>query len=194
MEISAFTIPWARITRVFGSKDKGLVRTVLQNQRLASRAYYPDEDEKGEEPPTYQEALSAIVDGGPFKKSFPEVYVSAVGLLCASLGERLEGLQLADEDASLLSDAETALQKCGVADRLSIAVLLRRGAPFDIPQPEGLPALGYLTGPDVEAALQCYRSLDLSRVPPSVKAIIDQFGTWLQAAADAHEALICLYE
>ena len=170
------------------------MRTVLQNQRLAARAYYPDEDEKGEEPPTYPEALQAIVDGGPFKKSFPEVYVSAVGLLCASLGERLETLQLADEDASLLSAAETALQECGVADRLSVAVLLRRGAPFDIPQPEGLPALGYLTNPDVEVALQCYRSLDLSKLPPAVRGVLDHIGTWLQAATDAREALVCLYE
>jgi hypothetical protein len=195
VEISAYTIPWSRITRVFGSKDKGLVRTVLQNQRLAARAYYPDEDEKGEEPPTYQEALTAIVDGGPFKRSFPEVYVSAVGLLCASLGERLEPpLQLADDDASLLSTAETALQERGVADRCSIAVLLRRGAPFDIPQPEGLPSLGYLTSSEVEAALQCYRTLELGDLPPAVRAIIDQVGAWLETAAEAKEALVCLYE
>jgi hypothetical protein len=194
VEISAYTIPWSRITRVFGSKDKGLVRTVLQNQRLAARAYYPDEDEKGEEPPTYQEALQAIVDGGPFKKAFPEVYVSTVGLLCGSLGERLETLQLSDEDASLLSDAETVLQGCRVTDRFSIAVLLRRGAPFDIPQPEGLPALGYLASADVEAALQCYKTLDLAIVPKEVRAVIDHVGTWLQAAADAREALVCLHE
>jgi len=187
-------IPWPRIIRVFGSRDKGLVGTVLQNQRVAARAYYPDEDEKGEEPPTYRDALQAIVDGGPFRTGFPEVYVSAVGLICASLGERLEELQLSAEDASLLSLAETALHERGAAGRFSIAALLRRGAPFDIPQPEGLPAIGYLTASDVEAAIQCYRSLDLAAVPPAVRAVIDHIGTWLQTASEAREAIVCLYE
>jgi hypothetical protein len=194
VQISAFMIPWARITRVFGSRDHGLVGTVLQNQRVAARAYYPDEDEKGEEPPTYRDALRAIVDGGPFRTGFPEVYVSAVGLICASLGERLEDLQLSAADASLLSLAETALQERGEAGRFSIAALLRRGAPFDIPQPEGLPAIGYLTASEVEAAIQCYRSLDLAAVPPAVRTVIDQIGAWLRTASEAREAIVCLYE
>lgn len=194
VQITPFMIPWARISRVFGSRDKGLVGTVLQNQRVAARAYYPDEDEKGAEPPTYREALQAIVDGGPFETGFPEVYVSAVGLICASLGERLEELQLSIEDASLLSLAEAVLQERGVAGRFSIAALLRRGAPFDIPQPEGLPAIGYLTDSDVEAATECYRSLDLAAVPPAVRAVIDHIGAWLQTASEAREAIVCLSE
>jgi hypothetical protein len=194
VQVTPFMIPWARLTRVFGSRDTGLVGTVLQNQRVAARAYYPDEDEKGEEPPTYRDALQAIVDGGPFQTGFPEVYVSAVGLICASLGERMEELQLSAEDASLLVLAETALQERGAAGRFSIAALLRRGAPFAIPQPEGLPALGFLTPDEVEAAIQCYRSLDLAAVPPAVRAVIDHIGAWLGTASEAGEAIVCLYE
>ncbi len=194
VQISPFMIPWSRIARVFGSRDKGLVRTVLLSQRLAARAYYPDEDEKGEEPPTYPEALQAIVDGGPFKSGFPEVYVSAVGLMCASLGERLEDLHLAPEDSGLLSLAEKVLQERGVADRLSIAALVRRGAPFDIPQPAGLPALGYLNDSEVQAGIQCYRSLDLAAVPPTVRTVIEHVGSWLQTASEAREGIVCLYE
>jgi hypothetical protein len=194
VQVSPFMIPWARITRVFGSRDAGLVRTVLKDAKVAARAYYPDEDEKGEEPPTYKDALQAIVDGGPFKTGFPEVYVNAVGLICASLGERLEDLQLSEEDASLLPLAETVLQERGAADRFGLASLLRRGAPFAIPQPEGLPALGYLAPEDVATAAECYRALDLVAAPPAVRAVIDHVGTWLKTASEAQEALVCLYE
>ena len=194
VQVRPYRIPWARITRVFGSRDEGLVGTVLQGQRVATRAYYPDEDEQGEEPPTYRDALRAIVNGGPFKTGYPEVYVSAVGLICASLGEALEELQLPEEDASLLSLAETVLQERGVTGRFSIAALVRRGAPFAIPQPEGLPALGYLTAAEVETALQCHRSLDLAEVPPAVRAVIDQAGAWLVAASEAREAIVCVYD
>jgi hypothetical protein len=192
VQVTAYRIPWARITRVFGSRDEGLVGTVLQNQRVAARAYYPDEDDKGQEPPTYRDALLAIVNGGPFAAAYPEVYVSAVGLICAWLGERLEELQA--EDASLLSQAETALQERGVAGSFSIAALVRRGAPFAIPQPEGLPALGYLTASEVEAAAGSYRSLDLAAVPPAARTVIDHVGGWLQAASEAREAVVCISE
>ena len=192
VQVAAYRIPWARVTRVFGSRDEGLVGTVLQNQRVAARAYYPDEDETAAEPPTYRDALLAIVNGGPFAAQYPEVYVSAVGLICAWLGERMDDLQV--EDAALLAEAETLLQQRGVAGRFSIAALVRRGAPFAIPQPEGLPALGYLTPAEVETALEGQRSLDLAGAAPAVRAVLDQAGAWLASSSEAREAIVCVSE
>jgi hypothetical protein len=191
-QINAFRVPWNTLARVFGSKDKGLARTILRFQDRDGGAYYDDEDT--DDAPTLLDALVSVIDGGPFNDEFPEVYVSAVGVLCLHVGEELEPLGISSHDVPVVGAAEQALKDLDAVDRFSIFTLLYRGAPFPIPRCEDRPQIGYMTPAEVEAAHRCFQSLALGSQAPNVRSVLDHMAGWLRDAHEAREGLVCLYD
>jgi hypothetical protein len=192
--IIPYRMNWPRFTRVYGSRDRGLVRTTITMQHVyEAETCYDDEDlDESEEPPTIRQAIAAIVDGGPFDADFPGVYVVALKALCAQLGEQLDDLLLASPDVPLVGVTEQELKDLGVSGRLSIFRLVYRGAPWSLPATEDRPTVGYLTPGEVAAAGECYPAIE-RRLSPAAHSVILPVSEWLRAANNAREGLVCFY-
>jgi hypothetical protein len=195
--IKAYRIDWARLSRVYGSRDHSLAKTVASLHGGLDEPYYDlDEDEVEElgEVPGYREAMKSILDGGPFTEVFPEVYIAALELLVWHLGQRLDDMYLSSRAHPVIGMTETALKDLGVADRLSLYSLVFRGAPFPLPETGDFPTMGFLDPGEVAAAHSVARTVQVDRLPEAVRGVVQHLDGWLSSAARAGEGLVCVYD
>jgi hypothetical protein len=211
------TLDVARVEALRGSRSEAFLERLLffsavanQNAYTAKvgalsdeeflawkRKHYPDQPEPEEAPPNLTAVPRAAWEILHRKRLDPDrapIYVAALQLACAAIGEPLDNAEVAPAAPIHFEAVDAALATAGLARKISMSKLVFGGPPIAIPATDDFPAIGYLTPATVKAARGLIAKHDWSAQPAEVQGTLRLVNTWIEEAASRGEGLVCFYQ
>ncbi|MEU8140231.1 DUF7691 family protein [Streptodolium elevatio] len=187
LSLSLFIVDPALPRAVIGSGDVRTRRAIggrFKRDMAHDDEYFASEIEAGA--PTLYEALTAVVDGGPFGATHTFQYGYAYRMICAFHGRRVVGNSFSPFRFGWLARVDEGLKSIGV-DAVQVSEF-GYGLPSPLPQTD-LPGHGVWSPQDCAAALTQYEAVteeQLADLDPEVREAIEECADWLREAR-AHE-------
>lgn len=219
--INAQMVDLDNIRKAFGSKDKKLMKAILDAHDIADDDTDVDEFEEAEEGdedldldeleelPSSQDALRHIIMGEPWARGIGSKYGYVFMTICEHLGERLDAPNWGETRAEYLHEFDKVLAKVGVpASVVSMQALAGETDLFPLPPRNDFPFIGTLTPAEAAAAAKALAAVDRAALekaskkvkisrgeiePEFVVASFDELLTWCQTCAANKKGLILFY-
>lgn len=219
--ITALMVDLDEMRKVFGSRNKKLLKAVLEGSDLADddtdvddfeEAEDGDEDidiDELEELPSSQDALRHIVMGEPWARGIGSKYGYAFMALCQHLGEELDRPTWCETRAEYVEAFDKVLVRVGVPPEVvSMSALTNSGGPFPLPPRNDFPCIGAMTsqqaataavalaGVNREALNRASQGVRISRGTVESEFVIecfDELRQWCETCAEAKKDLILFY-
>lgn len=183
LSLSIFVVDPDVAQAVVGSGDVRVRRAIggrFKQEMARDDDYFASEIEAGA--PTLYEALTAVVDGGPFTEKHAFQYGYAYRMICAFHGRRLYGNMFSPFRFGWLERVDDGLKSIGVT---AVGVSeFSYGLPSPLPYTD-LPGHGVWTAAECATALQQYEAATeerLSALDHEVREAIEEITEWLRAA------------
>ncbi len=178
--IQPFAVKLMRVRRAFGSRDAALVAEITG--RFDWRF---EQDDCEEDEPTLEVALHETIEERPLRDGYEHKYGYVVELLCWHYGTFLPNEHFMGIRHQWAEEVDRGLIRAGVPEEV---FGLRRhrmfqGSPVDIPSPDDLPSIGYLTASEGVPALRSLRAADRAVLDTEVGAAAVQLTGWLETCS-----------
>lgn len=169
LNLSVYKLEIPRLRAVQGSSDRVLLLRVIDENRELIEQHDQFYRSGAARYLSLADAVGQIIEGVVDEQAEPLFqFEHAAALIAGTLGEVLDPGLLRESHPELWEDADTFLQdqlvKAGFAQSafLSLESLLSRGPVLEIPiDPLNPLGSGYLTGEEVQQALEVFGSIDL---------------------------------
>lgn len=169
-----------------GSQDVRMRRAIggrFKREMAQDDDYFASRIEDGA--PTRYEALTAVIDGGPFNEQHAFQYGYAYRLICAFHGRMLVTSNFSPFRSGWLERVDEGLKSLGVT-AVQVAEL-GYGLPAPLPYTD-LPGHGVWTPSECTTALEQYEAAaeeQFAVLDREVREAVEEAATWLQAARTA---------
>ena len=186
--ISAFAVSLDEIKRAAGSKNQGLLTTIIHDYGSEF-----DQIDIEEDTVPLEQALRHIVMGEKQDRHSGTSYGFALYFLCRHLGEKLETESWEGMGVDWAEDVDGALEQAGV-DPAVFSVqkhLMFRGSPIKIPITDS-PCIGYLRTSEIAAASTALSAASFDDV--EIKESLSEVGKWFEQCKKANRDLVCFYD
>jgi hypothetical protein len=181
LSLSLFLVDPEIPRAAIGSGDVRMRRAIggrFKQEMSADDDYFSYEIANGA--PTRYEALTAVVDGGPFDERHGFQYGYAYRMICAFHGRRLWGNSFSPFKYAWLEHVDEALKSLGV-DAVAVSDL-GYGLPSPLPHTD-LPGHGVWTARECAAALVQYEAVtaeQFATLDDHVREAVEEIGGWLR--------------
>jgi hypothetical protein len=177
--LTVYAIPFERLQRVPGSRDRGLVEAVSAESRgfLAQIDALGDGDE---ERPRCRDALAQIVEGAALSPHLGYLYGYALEALCAYLGRELPNVSGISGASAWVEKADELLRGRGAP--VGLTDLVYGVCPVEIPEPDDYPYIGAWPPHVIPAALGAVRCVDPQGLGYELRETVARVRAWLEAA------------
>jgi hypothetical protein len=140
-----------------------------------------DEDTWEGERPTCRQALTQMLQGGPYRDDADNLYIFAFEGICRVRGHFLDNRAFQPPIRwGWIETVDRFLQSIGFP--LRVAQLAAGGAPFDFPHREAIPSIGHWPHEPLAAALDVLVNYRLDGVPSEVAEALATIIGWLDEA------------
>ncbi|GCD92703.1 DUF7691 family protein [Embleya hyalina] len=183
LSLSLFLVDPEVARAVVGSGDVRVRRAIggrFKQEMSRDDDYFAHEIENGA--PTRYEALTAVVEGGPFEERHAFQYGYAYRMICAFHGRRLWGNSFSPFRFAWLGHVDEALKFLGI-EAVTVSELGYR-LPEPLPSAD-LPGHGVWSPDACAVALAQYEAVgeeQLAALDGDVREAVEELGTWLQEA------------
>ncbi|MFI6583040.1 hypothetical protein [Embleya sp. NPDC050493] len=183
LSLSIFVVDPEVTRAVVGSRDVRVRRAIggrFKQEMAQDDDYFASEIEAGA--PTRYEALTAVVDGGPFNETHTFQYGYAYRMICAFHGRRQWGNSYSPFRFAWLGHVDEALRSLGIT-----AVQVSEfgyGLPAPLPRTD-LPGHGVWSPADCVTALTQFEAVteaQLAALDDDVREAVEECAGWLRAA------------
>ena len=176
--ISVYAVPLSRLKYVVGSGDRAVIDATIADYK----AFLTGIDTiDGEAEMTSADAVADLVNGVATENGPGYLYGYALEALCGHIGKELPNICPIARASGWIRETDAALEGKGVPVR--IGTLVFGGSPVPIPEPDDAPCIGAWPASVIPAALEAFRSLDLTDVDDEMAETFAQVRGWLEAAA-----------
>ncbi|MYS86876.1 DUF7691 family protein [Embleya scabrispora] len=183
MSLSLFLVDPEVTRAVVGSGDVRVRRAIggrFKQEMSHDDDYFAHEIENGA--PTRYEALTAVVDGGPFDEKHAFQYGYAYRMVCAFHGRRLWGNSFSPFKYAWLGYVDEALKSLGI-EAVTVSEF-GYGLPSPLPYTD-LPGNGVWSPDACAVALAQYEAVteeQLAALDREVREAVEEIGGWLREA------------
>lgn len=180
LSLSLFLVDPEVTRAVVGSGDVRIRRAIggrFKQDLSRDDEYFAHEIENGA--PTRYEALTAVVDGGPFDEAHAFQYGYAYRMICAFHGRRLYGNSFSPFRYAWLERVDEALKALGI-DAVTVSEF-GYGLPSPLPYTD-LPGHGSWSADTCAAALTQYEAVteeQFAALDDEVREAVEEIGSWL---------------
>ncbi|MGW9213158.1 DUF7691 family protein [Embleya sp. NPDC055664] len=180
VSLSLFLVDPELPRAVVGSGDVRVRRAIggrFKQEMSQDDEYFAHEIENGA--PTRYEALTAVVEGGPFEERHAFQYGYAYRMICAFHGRRLWGNSFSPFKFAWLGHVDEALKSLGI-EAVTVSEF-GYGLPEPLPNAD-LPGHGVWTPDACATALSQYEAVteeQLATLDGDLREAVEEIGTWL---------------
>jgi hypothetical protein len=174
--LTAYLVDIPQLKSLIGSKDESIVDTIVEN----NPEIFEDEDEFDDEV-VLSEALRQLIMGEAMDEEEAHQYGYALRELCDHSGklqkcEHWNGVRWA------------AVEQCGLEE-----LLTKFGPPISLPPIDGGPHIGHIRREQVKEHQKAAQSRAATAKDSDVRQLLDEYNTWLEAAAKKNLDLVFFY-
>jgi hypothetical protein len=201
--LTAIAVDLKQVSAAVGSKNRQLLAALVETfgggfERFDEMAINACDEEAGQQPLTMRAALTQMVMGEEYDKSFGFMYGYAFEYICLYFGDYLPNSEWSamPSGSTWAAAVDRELATAGVpATVLRVEYhLMNRGAPVAIPESDGFPGIGYLTLKEIEDAQKVLGEAKLAAInDKNIVASIQEIQGWLKACIESSRDLVCLY-
>ena len=200
--LTPIAVDLKQVSAEVGSKNTQLLAVLVDTfsdgfEQFDEMAVNASDEEAGQQPLTMRAALTQMIMGEEYDKSFGFMYGYAFEFICRYFGDYLPNNEWwAMPSGSWAATVDQEMGNVGVpANVLRVEHhLMYCGAPIAIPESDGFPGIGYLTGKEIETAQKAFGEAKLAAITDkSVLTSILEIQGWLTACALSSRDLVCFY-
>lgn len=191
LSLSLYVVDPDAVQAVVGSGDIRTRRAIggrFKREMAQDDDYFADRIEEGA--PTRYEALTAVVDGGPFVREHAFQYGYAYRMIADFHGRRLYSNNFSPFRFGWLARVDEGLAALGV--RAVTVSEFGYGLPDPLPDTD-LPGHGVWTPPVCTTALDQYNAADpaaFAALDPEVREAVEDCGAWLNEAVASGRGIV----
>ncbi|WP_436791467.1 DUF7691 family protein [Yinghuangia sp. YIM S10712] len=184
--LTLYVVDPATTQNAIGSEDVRMRRAIggrFKREMASDDDYFASSIADGA--PTRYEALTAVVDGGPFQKHHAFQYGYAYRMICAFHGRTIYTSNFAPFRSGWLERVDEGLKSLGITAVQTTE--FGHGLPSPLPYTD-LPGHGVWSAADCATALEQYEAVtedQFAGLDREVRDAVDEAATWLRAARAA---------
>lgn len=176
--INVYAVELSRVDAIIGSCDQSLIDAIVREHE-AFLSSIDDIDSDSEL--TCADAVADLINGESADDAAGYIYGYASEAIYSHLGETLPNICSVVGASEWLDKVDAVLETNGIPVRLNL--LVYRGSPIAIPEPDDYPFIGSWTTEEIAAAKTAFENADMTDSESDMLGILNQVRGWVVVAA-----------